>query len=155
MDDRARALALDAQERLQRSARRLTPGTLGGRSEQAQAAPRRVPIPTPRGPSEDRSWYLQGSLADYVGTESGRYTPRARGRLIHIVNELVTPGGSDTEIGVLKGGVALTSYTIPSGESFLAVVINEDFTPGVDSLSFTMTSAGSGAAQLTQTAVFA
>lgn len=150
----AQKMALDAQERLQRSQRRLAPGSLGGRSEQAQQPPRRVTAETPRGPSESKTFYLEGSLDEFVGLESGLYTPRTRGLLIHVVNELLVAGGSATTIEVLKAGAHVTSYTIPAGITYLAVVINAKYQTGADALSFVLTAAGSGAMQLSQTSVF-
>jgi hypothetical protein len=103
---------------------------------------------------EERSWYLPGYLQDFDETESGRWTPRMRTNLTIIVNELVVPGSTDSEIEVLKLGAHLADYTIPAGVTFYEAVIDEPFRARIDCLSFFMTAGGEDAQQLTQTAVF-
>lgn len=153
-DPRQTQAALDAQERLQRSQRRLTPGSLGGRSEQAQPKPN-VPPPTPYRPTpEEQTWYLQGDLSDFVDVQSGVYTPRRRNKLIHIISELVLGGSSDTVIDVLRDGNHVVNLTIPAGTTHLTTVIDATFAINAQDLSFRILTAGTGAEQLTLTAVF-
>lgn len=153
ISDQAQRRVLDAQERLLRTQRRLTPGSIGGRSEQAQEKPT-LPPPTPFRPTpEEKTFYLTGALSQYVGERSGVYTPRRRNLLIHVISELVVPGGTATVTELLRGGAHVMNITIPAGITHLITVVNEKFQINGQPIQFGMTTAGSGAQQLSQTVV--
>lgn len=150
-DDAVRKAALDAQVRTDRSVRRLAPGTIGGRSEQAQPTPTLNRYPPVVTPTEIVSFFLPGLISDFAGKPSGVYIPGSGRRLTQIQNVLRIAGSTDTVVQVLKNGVEGARYTIPNGSVSLRVVTSITMADTVDQFGFAILTAGVGATDLTQT----
>lgn len=152
MDDHARKLALDAQERLARNVRRLNPGALGGRSEQAQPPPSKYGPQQTVTQAEEKTFYLSGGVANWVGLTSGVYTPREKSRLTIIISELRIASIADIACRVMKNGAADDVFIIPAGATKHESVIGAQFIPTIDQLALRIDSAIDGF-DLTQTVV--
>lgn len=75
-------------------------------------------------------------------------------RMFAVVCAVGTPGGTATTVDILKDDDPIGTATIPAGATIATVPISSKWSPDQDILKFEITSAGSGAVDLTVSARF-
>ena len=99
-----------------------------------------------RGEVLDVPFTLPGGMRN---SQSSRYYQRGGGRLQRIMMSLDTPGTSTTTVTIYKNGLSIVTLSLGAGFDKTSTVIDEMFVADSDYLQVGVTTAGSGASDLT------
>jgi hypothetical protein len=139
------------RERLDAWLRRMQPGAIGGRTEVAQPVRNEREIARRKTPTADATPFSQDGPV--TASTSGILRPTGDWLFVRWVADLVSPGTTGTTIAILVNGTPVSSFTIPANERKAEHTTGIWTTP-VDTVQVQVTSAGSGAEQLTVTPIY-
>lgn len=135
-------------ERSQRTSRRLSPGSLEGRSEQAQRVPSRAKAATVRRAQQDLEVAPFSSIGDLIVATSGPYEVIVGGRSLVCVANLSAALTGTTTILVKVNGATATTITIASGATRGTATVTLTTAPE-DLITVVSTVVGTGSALAT------
>lgn len=82
-------------------------------------------------------------------SESGPWVARLGGKLTEVLVVIKTPGSSSTVVEVFRNGTSIGTVTVASGENIGIASFNTDFQNSKDYMHVGVTTAGTGAEDIT------